>query len=123
MNIYLAGPMRGIPEFNYPAFAAATKMLRANGHTVFSPAEKDIERLGTDVCKGTSGDLAEIEAKGFNLREALLDDLTYILTKAEAIALLPGWKASKGVAAEVATAIAIGIQLIELDENDWNKQV
>lgn len=114
MNVYLAGPMRGYPEFNYPAFRAAAALLRADGHSVFSPAEKDIERLGTDISIGTTGDLAEIEAKGFDLRDAIFDDLAYIIRKADAIALLPGWEASKGVAAELATAKFLDLEIIDL---------
>ncbi|MGB3485339.1 MAG: DUF4406 domain-containing protein [Mycobacterium sp.] len=52
MKIYVAGPMRGIPEFNFPAFHAAAAKLRADGHHVFNPAERDIETHGVDISKG-----------------------------------------------------------------------
>lgn len=113
MNIYLAGPMRGYPEFNYPAFAHAAKVLRDHGHSVFSPAERDMERHnGEDISIGTTGKLEEIEAKGFNLRDAIFDDLQYIIREAQAIALLPGWEASKGVKCELATAEFLGLEVI-----------
>lgn len=117
MNIYLAGPMRGYPEFNYPAFHQYAAELRLNGHTVFSPAEKDIERHnGEDISKGTTGDLAEIEAKGFSLRDAIFDDLEYIIRHADAIALLPGYEASKGVAVELALSEFLNLKVIKLGE-------
>lgn len=116
MKIYLAGPMRGIPEFNFPAFHAAADKLRADGHSVFNPAEKDNERHGTDISKGNSTGDEHLAAKehGFNLREALLIDMTFICQEADAIALLPGWKNSKGATAEHATAAALGLEIIEL---------
>lgn len=115
MKVYLAGPMRGYPNFNYPAFHAAAAKLRAEGHFVFSPAERDMERDGMDWGKeGASGDHAEIIAKGFSLRVALGDDLAWICAEAEAIALLPGWEASKGANAENATAVALGLERILL---------
>ena len=111
MKIYLAGPMRGIPEFNFPAFHAAAKRLRECGHIVFSPAEKDMERHGTDISKGNAtGSEAEAAAThGFNLRLALAEDLEYICTHADAVALLPGWEKSKGAMAERATGEALGL--------------
>ena len=115
MKIYLAGPMRGIPEFNYPAFRAGTARLRALGHEVFSPVEHDEQMHGTDISNPTgSHEQAEAE-HGFNLCEALCADLTYICLEAEAVVLLPGWENSKGATAERATALALNkpVHLIE----------
>ncbi|QPC43477.1 DUF4406 domain-containing protein [Kaustia mangrovi] len=111
MNIYVAGPMRGIPEFNFPAFHAAAARLRAEGHNVFNPAERDIERHGgIDVSKGNAEGCEETAAKehGFSLRQALADDTRYICLEADAIALLPGWETSRGARAEKALADALG---------------
>lgn len=115
MKIYLAGPMRGIPQFNYPAFHRASSQLRQVGHHVFSPAERDIERDGKDWGSlQKDGDLSAAQAQGFCLRTALGDDLAWICSEAEAVALLPGWEKSKGATAERATAEALGLEIIYL---------
>lgn len=116
MRIYVAGPMRGIPEFNFPAFNAAAATLRAMGHTVFNPAEKDNERHGTDISKGnaTGCEKEAAKAHGFDLRVALGDDLRWICAEADAIALLPEWEKSKGATAEHATAVALGLMVFVL---------
>jgi hypothetical protein len=116
MKLYLAGPMRGIPEFNFPAFAAAAAMLRAQGHEVFSPAEKDTQRHGTNIGAGNAtGSIEEAAAKhGFSLRVALGEDLDWICEHAEGIALLPGWEKSSGAKAEWATSVALGLHFIYL---------
>lgn len=116
MKIYVAGPMRGIPEFNFPAFNAATAKLREAGHFVFNPAERDNERHGTDISKGNrEGDeTLAAEMHGFNLREALAEDMDFICRHADAIAMLPGWEGSKGATAERATALALGLEIIKL---------
>lgn len=115
-KVYVAGPMRGIPEFNFPAFNAAADMLRQIGCEVFNPAQKDNERHGTDISKGNAtGDEAIASAQhGFNLREALGLDLAWICAEADAVALLPGWQKSKGATAEKATAEALGLLVVEL---------
>ncbi len=48
-KVYLAGPMRGLPLFNFPAFADAAAKLRAQGYDVFSPAERDEQVYGKCV--------------------------------------------------------------------------
>jgi hypothetical protein len=119
MKIYVAGPMRGIPEFNFPAFKKASEYLRSIGHEVFNPAERDNERHGTDIGKGNAtGDEAQAAKEhGFNLREALGDDLAWICSEAEGIALLPGWRNSKGAMAEYHTAIALGLIVFKMGAN------
>lgn len=115
-RVYVAGPMRSIPLFNFPAFHEAANALRQLGCVVFNPAEKDNERHGTDISKGNvTGDEAIASAQhGFNLREALGMDLAWICAEADAVALLPGWQNSKGAQAERATAIALGLKVVEL---------
>ena len=116
MKIYIAGPMRGIPEFNFPAFYAAEELLKNQGHEPFNPARRDNDTHGTDISKGNvTGDESIAAAQhGFNLREALGADLAYITGTADAVALLPGWENSKGAIAERATAVALGLEVILL---------
>jgi len=99
MKIYLAGAIRGMPDFNVPAFDKAQAFLakcflELLNHEVFNPGEMDPE---------------------IPLREIFLKELTYICEEAEAIALLPGWENSKGATAERAVGLALGLKIIELD--------
>lgn len=109
MRIYLAGPMTGIEHYNFPAFDTAADALRGLGHEVFSPAEHDKEN-GFDAVELES-DGTDAADWGFDLRETLKADLSWICDHAEAIALLPGWQNSKGVAAERALAQALSIPI------------
>lgn len=106
-KLYLAGPMSGIKYFNAPAFADAAFRLRLVGYEVFNPAENDIAN-GFDVSKMTGHE--NLSDHGFSLREALKQDLSWICDHADGIAVLDGWSQSKGVAAELALAAALGIR-------------
>lgn len=106
MRVYLAGPMRGIEAFNFPTFAEATAALRRKGHTVFSPAERDLD-AGFDPTGMTGNE--DLSEHGFDLREALGIDIGWICTHADAVAVLPGWAKSSGARAEVAAAWALGV--------------
>lgn len=109
MRIYLAGPMRGYPEFNFPRFHREAQLLRSMGHTVLSPAEQD-EAEGFDS-EGLTGN-EDLAALGFNLRLALAVDLQWVCTEADAVVVLPRWHQSSGAKAEVATARALGIPVL-----------
>lgn len=119
MRIYLAGKMRGVPEFNFPAFHKAAAQLRALGHEVFSPAERDAQAYGADFGKDnpTGSEEAAVHTYNFNLREALGADTAWICAHAEAIVLLPGWEGSKGATAERALGLALGLGIMELGEH------
>lgn len=114
MKIYLSGPMRGVPYFNFPRFLEETKKLRAEGHEVFCPAESDLATYGPAVCESPTGDLKDIAHINFSLREALLRDCEYICKTADTIVLLPNWQNSKGATAERALGVALGHKIIEL---------
>lgn len=116
MKVYIAGPMQGYPEFNFPKFREATKVLRSQGHEVFSPEERDTKVHGKDIGFGNvMGDIRQAAYEhGFSLREALADDTRYICLEAEAIAMLPGWENSKGAFAEWALARALGLKVMYL---------
>lgn len=119
MKIYLAGPMRGYKDFNFPAFFSAADKLKSLGHTVFNPAERDTKAHGSEVLKTETGSETEVAANlGMNklqlARECFLADTTFICAEADAIYLLPGWQKSKGAIAERALAEAIGLEIREL---------
>lgn len=116
-KIYLAGPMRNIPFFNFPAFHDAAATLREFGFTVFNPAENDINSNGSAdfVVSNTTGCLDSAIEQGFDLRKALAEDTRFICEEADILALLPGWERSKGAQAERSLAVALGLDVIFLN--------
>jgi hypothetical protein len=106
MKIYVAGPMRGKPDFNFPAFDRAATFLRRLGHTVFNPADRDRDVLG-DAYKGDQAEREAAVKAGVDLREALAADLKWIAEEADGIWMLEGWEMSPGARAEHALATAL----------------
>jgi hypothetical protein len=109
-SVYVAGPMQGIPEFNFLRFNAVAWALRLDSHKVFNPAERDIERHGgVNIAKGNmDGSLDKAKAShGFSLRSALADDTNFICLEADWVVLLPGWEKSNGAQAEHRLAVAL----------------
>lgn len=120
MRVYLAGPMRGLPNFNFLAFHKAAAVLRMRGHHVFSPAERDELIHGPELSTNNLTGCEQMAAAqhGFSLREALGADMAWICAEAEAIALLPKWELSKGARAEYALADALGLDVIYLEPEE-----
>lgn len=95
-RIYVAGPMTGVDEFNYPAFRAAASFLRAIGHDVEDPS--------------TNSNPTPDDYHGW-LRAGLAQLIT-----CDAVALLPGWEASGGARLEVNVAATLGMRVAPLAE-------
>jgi hypothetical protein len=105
--------MTGIKQFNFPAFFKYADQLRSEGHEVLSPAEEDIARAGNEFWQHSDGTHTNLPPT-INYRDCLRVDLNWIIDKAEAIALIPGWEKSSGAAVEWALAKALGLKFIYL---------
>jgi hypothetical protein len=104
-SIYIAGPMTGYPEFNFPAFFSAEDKLRNQGWNVHNPAAKDQEvELDAEAVK--TGDAVRAIAKGFDFREAYMWDLNKVVY-GDGIYMLKGWEQSPGARGEHAAAVAM----------------
>lgn len=98
MKYYVAGPMRGLPDRNFPAFRSATLLLRSLGHEVFDPSE-----------------LEDINEPLQPLSHYLRKDFRAICD-CEEIVLLPGWEKSEGVRCELQIAEYLGMEVNVFDE-------
>ena len=94
-RIYIAGPMTGLPDFNYPAFNAAAARMRALGFEVENPAENP-----EPPCKSWLG----------YMRMAIRQ-----LVTCDIVALLPGWKGSRGARIERWLAGMLGLKVVRAE--------
>lgn len=95
-RIYVAGPMTGLPDFNYPAFRHAASELVARGFAVEDPS---------------TNELPEGSAWVDYMRVTIPQML-----RCDAVALLPGWEKSKGATLEVYIAKELGLTIMEIEE-------
>lgn len=96
-KLYIAGPMTGLPELNYPAFHEAETRLQAVGYDTLNPARNQPP--------GEPSWLAF-------MRMSLVQ-----IAQADGLALLPDWETSKGARIEHDLSISIGLDVKPL--NHW----
>lgn len=97
MTTYIAGPMTGLPEFNYPKFHAVAAELRSRGVDVRCPTDND--------------DGSTDEPWDFCMRLAIKQ-----LLECDEIALLPGWSSSRGAQLERRIATELGMTISLWDD-------
>lgn len=95
-RVYLAGPMTGYKEHNFPAFKNYTKWLRNHGYDVVSPEELENKETG--------------DRKSWEYY--LTRDLRELLT-CSSIAVLPGWEKSRGATLEVYVGWRLGFSIFD----------
>jgi len=100
-RIYIAGPMRGYPELNFPMFFKYAKVWEDKGWIVVNPAQMDLDD-GYNPYEDPN-----IEVNGISFTEAMARDLPAVAS-CHAIALLPGWEKSVGANTELQHARELG---------------
>jgi Domain of unknown function (DUF4406) len=90
-RVYVAGPVTGIPDLNFPAFNATAAELRALGFHVENPAENVPER----------------ESWLGYMRMSLVQ-----IAHSDWMFMLPGWERSKGASIEHRLASDLGLRIV-----------
>ena len=117
MRVYCSGPMTGKPDLNRPAFDAATKRLREQGHFVIDPHDlTPIFGTSEAIAKSFEElyDPAYFEsAVRPSLAKCIMDADLAAVRSCDAIYLLRGWENSRGAKKELAEALAHGLQVMQ----------
>ena len=113
-RIYLLGGMSGVERAEYVRrFGEAERILRRHGYSVINPCR-------VLVCRWPWIYRAMELAMGKRLAYAvvLCYDLLLLMTRADGIAMLPGWQASRGAQIENYVSQHFWIQGISKDVTD-----
>jgi hypothetical protein len=108
-RVYIAGPMRGYPDANFPMFDQARDLFSSRGYMVINPA--DIDRAANMTAEQAEN--ASEDPRVFIDRD--YPAIRYLLTSTDrdALVVLPGWERSTGGFAEVGLARWIGLKIID----------
>lgn len=104
MRVYVAGPMSGKPQLNFPAFDEVAAKIRSLGYVPINPADFDRVMWPEGVP----------DAEDYYARQLKIDLL--LVETCDAIVMLPGWESSKGARLEHAWAQALKLRTINLGD-------
>ncbi len=90
-SVYIAGPMTGLPDLNFPAFHAEAARLRELGWDVVNPAEIN-------------------QDKHLSWKQCMRTDIA-ALVFCDAIQMLPNWEQSEGATLEHHIAERLGLTI------------
>ncbi len=97
-SLYLAGPMSGVADFNFPAFNEKAEELRHEGWVVTNPAQFPFH-------------------DGWEWHQYLRVALR-AMTYCDTIYLLAGWRQSRGANLEYEVAVGLGMKVLMEGDSD-----
>jgi hypothetical protein len=96
MRLYIAGPMTGLPNYNFDAFNRTAIQLAADGHEVYNPASSFRGRQDLPY-------------------DAYIRHALQLVTMSEGIVLLSGWMNSRGALTEVHAGLSCDLSFFIVD--------
>jgi hypothetical protein len=104
-RVYIAGPMTGYSDLNFPAFTAAAAEYRKRGAFVINPAE-------------INGSNAEMTPEQYREHwvKCMKNDINQLMT-CDTIVLLDGWQKSRGAKLGYHIARNLGLTIIYPENN------
>lgn len=98
-KLYVAGPMTGKEDWNFPLFFAVSDALRAMGYEPNNPAENDGPDVVTAVAHAN-----EMHRRGTHSWADYMKRDVIRLVSCDGLVVLPGWQSSRGAKLEVGLA-------------------
>lgn len=117
---YLAGPMSGIAQFNFPEFDRLAAHLRGMGYVIASPSEFEHEQIRAKVMdEATTGH--DHDEVGTPWHECLARDNVLVShPSCIGVIVMPGWEKSRGALLETFVATRLGKPLLALAEGPFS---
>ena len=108
-KVYIAGPMRGIKNYNFDAFFEAEKALEGH-YIVTNPARLDMMEgfVPSALPENHNWDEAP---KSLDFKRIFIRDLI-ALSKCDAIYMLKGYENSVGALTELSVALTLRLEII-----------
>lgn len=109
LPIYICGRMTYITHFNVEAFFDARDKLESEGFMVQLPSDLDDPDVVAHLMRSPNG---EPEDSALTWGECLAMDVRLIADEVGAVAVIPGWKRSKGARLETFVAYQVNKPII-----------
>lgn len=137
IDVYLAGPITGLPNYNREAFRKAEVFLQSQGLTVYNPNHIEVHTevyqqeqarnyqaasaVLSVLSSGMGGYFQTLQRGYLHLGDAdaaiwehAMRESVAALLRCSSMVLLPGWRASHGTRTEVELATALQMTIFEL---------
>lgn len=103
---YIAGPMTGYPQFNFPRFKEINDLFTAHGLRTLNPADMDIRGVKEAAMASPDGQPDENGMLGGQTwGDLLARDIKIVADVVDGVIAIDKWMASRGARLEIVVAI------------------